>query len=108
MTTAVRSKERYFEDGPDDVLSLASEFDIEDVPICNWETNEKFKAKLHYRRACMVDGEIFTSVTEIKDIRPRVASWTRRVSKRNMSDTSFSTPEQAKRFRLITRGRKKD
>ena len=107
LTTAIRSKERYFEDGPDDVLSLASEFDVEDVPICNWETKEKFKASLHYRRACMIDGEIFISTSEIKDIKPRVASWTRRVSKRNMSDTSFSTPEQAKRFRCSPPGEKK-
>ena len=106
LTTALRSKERYFEYGPDDVQSLVSEFDIEDVPMCNWETKEKFKAKLHYRRACMVDGEIFTAVTEIKDFKPRAASWTRRVSKRNISDTSFSTPEQAKRFRLSQEGEK--
>jgi len=55
----------------------------------------------------MVDGEIFTAVTEIKDFKPRAASWTRRVSKRNISDTSFSTPEQAKRFRLSQEGEKK-
>lgn len=104
LTTAVRSNEQYFEDGPDDVQSLKSEFEIKDVPICNWETNEKFKASLHYRRTSMIDGEIFVSMTEMKDLAPRVASWTRRVSKRSMSDTLLSTPEQAKRVRCVQRG----
>ena len=104
LATAVRSNEQYFEDGPDDVQSLKSEFEIKNVPIRNWETNEKFNASLHYRRTSMIDGEIFVSITELKDIAPRAASWTRRVSKRNMSEASPSTPKEAKRVRFVQHG----